>query len=396
MAVCPVLKETSLNVYPISIDDNRLYITASVCREDVDPILSCEELYRHIGSVLKQRNLHIVQERIFGSINIQRDILDARKKSLCSSEVYEESPVTYIEGEPVWGEGLAGIQLYAIREDETGDKIWTIFDDGIPCGRGWRYHGTTYLSLQDIHGSQHDNPSNDCREKQTHLMFDRTERLLQRQGMTFRNVVRTWIYLVDILQWYKEFNNVRNAKYEEFGLIPTKFNGLGAEEIYLPASTGIKGANRHGAAGVMDVLAVEQKADDRATICHHTGSRQRSPYRYGSAFSRSTVIHEQKRKTIYISGTASICEDGRTLGVNDPAEQIRNTIGVVDSLLKPENASLEDNCQATVFLKHASDFPEYQRVIRELGLENLPAVCMVADVCRDELLFEIDGIVTAG
>jgi hypothetical protein len=25
-------------------------------------------------------------------------------------------------------------------------------------------------------------------------------------------------------------------------------------------------------------------------------------------------------------------------------------------------------------------------------LENFPAVCILADVCRDELLFEIDGV----
>jgi hypothetical protein len=39
--------------------------------------------------------------------------------------------------------------------------------------------------------------------------------------------------------------------------------------------------------------------------------------------------------------------------------------------------------------------PEYAEVFWEVavdrGLENFPAVCVVADVCREELLFEIDA-----
>jgi enamine deaminase RidA (YjgF/YER057c/UK114 family) len=60
-------------------------------------------------------------------------------------------------------------------------------------------------------------------------------------------------------------------------------------------------------------------------------------------------------------------------------------------LLGQEGAGLADICAATVFVKR----PEYAEVFRQVaadrGLADLPAVCVVADVCREELLFEIDA-----
>jgi len=37
------------------------------------------------------------------------------------------------------------------------------------------------------------------------VYFDTAERLLAREGFTFRNVARTWYYLRDILAWYGPF-----------------------------------------------------------------------------------------------------------------------------------------------------------------------------------------------
>jgi len=392
MIECSVLKETSFNFYPIGVDENQLYITAAIFQKDADPISACEELYHQIGSLLKQRELHVVQERLFGSLSIRTQILKMREQSLRDSGVNEESPITYIEGNPPWGEGLAGVQLYAVKPAKPEDKVWTIYDDKIPCGRGWLRNGAIFLMLQDVHGIVSCGNLNE----QTGQMFDLAKDLLQQQGLTYRDTVRTWIYLSDVLKWYSKFNKVRNEKYLSYGFIPAKSNGKQTEEIYLPASTGIEGSNHHGTAATMDILAIERNQSSKISVVHNAGVKQRSPFRYGSAFSRSTTIREGNNKTIYISGTASISEDGRTLGIDNFTEQVKNTIEVVDSLIKSEGASVKDICQATVFLKHAEDFPEYQRIMSRLGLENIPAVCVLADVCRDELLFEIDGIAVTG
>jgi enamine deaminase RidA (YjgF/YER057c/UK114 family) len=63
----------------------------------------------------------------------------------------------------------------------------------------------------------------------------------------------------------------------------------------------------------------------------------------------------------------------------------------VASLLDQAQASLRDICAATIFVKNGEDADVFREVTSGLGLEPFPAVCVVADVCREELLFEIDA-----
>ncbi len=96
-------------------------------------------------------------------------------------------------------------------------------------------------------------------------------------------------------------------------------------------------------------------------------------------------------KLILVSGTASIDEQGKSVFIGDPAAQIRQTLSVVSELVASEGATLQDLCEATVFIKRKEDFPFYQEIIEQMGISNLPSVCVLADVCRDELLFELDA-----
>ncbi len=70
---------------------------------------------------------------------------------------------------------------------------------------------------------------------------------------------------------------------------------------------------------------------------------------------------------------------------------MKYTVKVVDSLIHPEGVSFSNPCEATVFLKRKSDFLLYRETVESLVLSNIPAVYLVADVCRDELLFELDA-----
>ena len=46
---------------------------------------------------------------------------------------------------------------------------------------------------------------------------------------------------------------------------------------------------------------------------------------------------------------------------------------------------------ACVFVKRPEDALVYHERVATRGLEALPAVVMVADICREELLFEMDA-----
>ncbi len=224
-------------------------------------------------------------------------------------------------------------------------------------------------------------------------MFECANRILELQGATYRDVARTWIYLPNILQWYDGFNAARSAKYREFGLIPVRPAESGGRRTLPPASTGISGDNPHGAGPVMDLLAVIGKPECAVNVELMTNVRQKDAFEYGSAFSRGVWIREPDMTQVQVSGTAAIDERGKSLFPNDCRAQIFRTFEIIEALIATAGSSLKDICQATVFLKRPQDLPVYRRAVAERGLADLPAVCVVADVCRDDLLFEMDATV---
>jgi enamine deaminase RidA (YjgF/YER057c/UK114 family) len=118
---------------------------------------------------------------------------------------------------------------------------------------------------------------------------------------------------------------------------------------------------------------------------------QLDAFRYGSAFARGSIVKNGNMNLIEISGTAAIDEHGVSLHPGDIRAQIDCSLDKVQALLEQEGAGLRDICSATVFVKQ----PEFAQIFYEMatarGLENFPCVCIVADVCRAELLFEIDA-----
>jgi enamine deaminase RidA (YjgF/YER057c/UK114 family) len=122
-----------------------------------------------------------------------------------------------------------------------------------------------------------------------------------------------------------------------------------------------------------------------------SSTRQIEAYQYYSAFSRGLLIREPEISELQVSGTAAINEEGKSLYPGDIRGQIDYTLGAVDALIRQEDASLEDVCAATVFVKHPEDIHIFQEMAGSRGLEDFPCVCVVADICRKELLFEIDA-----
>ncbi len=372
---------------------------------------AASESYTQIAEVLREHQLKIVHERIFGSLSAEPSVMAARHRALHSHDIPPDNPVTYIQGNPPWGEGLAGAIIHAV----AAEKVWTVRDGNIPCGRGWRRNGYTYLMLQDLQGingrSRSSHLSNEvnaphlplkvrggeggvtsslpgpARPLQTRRMLDRAERILRENGASYRDVVRTWFYVSDILDWYAAFNKVRNEKYGEFGIMP----GPGDRDLLLPASTGIRGDTPSGAAATMDLIAIVGEAGNRPDVKQLTNTTQLDAFRYGSAFSRGALIQEPDVSLIEVSGTAAIDQRGKSQFPGDIRGQINFTIDKIEKLIGKEGAGLKDVAAATIFVKRPEYAGIFWEMARERGLEEFPALCVVADVCRDELLFEIDG-----
>jgi enamine deaminase RidA (YjgF/YER057c/UK114 family) len=161
--------------------------------------------------------------------------------------------------------------------------------------------------------------------------------------------------------------------------------------ILLPASTGIEGDGLDAAAATMDLLATVLEPDSDIEIHQMTNEKQKDAFRYGSAFSRGAAIRMPRATWISISGTASIDEAGVTVFPGDFRAQMNKTLDAIEALIAQEGATLEHICDATIFIKRPQDVEAYHEVMAERGLADIAGVPMVADVCREDLLFEMDG-----
>ena len=373
-------------VHVAAAGPGQTYIVAQTA-PGADAVSAAQAAYRAIARIVQDRGLTIVHERLFGSLTARAGVLAARNAAFGAASLSPATPLSYIQGHPPWGQGLAGVIIRAVACRRPRDEVWTIRDQGQPVGRGWRQGESTFIILQNLQGLAPIGNGADGPSHQARRLIQRAAQVLEAQGASYRDVVRTWFTLSDILAWYPEFNRARSAVYRELGLMP--INGSGSRR--LPASTGIGGEIFPGAAGALDLLAVVGPPASRPRVKQLSSPAQPDALTYGSAFSRGALIRQDDVSLIQVSGTAAIDARGQSLHPGDVKAQINCTFDKIAALIAPVGATLADIAAASVFIKRPEDAPAYQEIATARGLANLPAVILVADICREELLFEMDA-----
>jgi len=261
------------------------------------------------------------------------------------------------------------------------------------------------------------------RIEQTSATFEMLNDILQQNGFKFTDTIRTWIYLDRLLEWYDDFNVVRTDFFEKTGVF----------DAMVPASTGIGAANKFGAAIMMDLIAVQPLvALSNGQDVHPTKSDKqcrsgilpdqnasagqdvrpaagvqltnnispkivavKSPLQnpaldYKSSFSRAVEIEYPTHRKLMISGTASIDDKGHSVHLDDPEKQIRLTMEVVHKILTSRDMDWGDLFRGIAYFKDMAYKPIYEKVAAELGIPHFPLAISHADVCRHDLLFEIE------
>jgi hypothetical protein len=112
-------------LFHVTEEEGRAFIVASV-KSPADSRKAASQSYTQIAEVLSQSGMVGVHERIFGSLSVEHDVMSARSQAFTSFGILPENSVTYIEGNPPWGEGLAGVIIHAVKADE----VWTVIDSG--------------------------------------------------------------------------------------------------------------------------------------------------------------------------------------------------------------------------------------------------------------------------
>ena len=115
------------------------------------------------------------------------------------------------------------------------------------------------------------------------------------------------------------------------------------------------------------------------------------------SFTRGMRVELDKCVMLFISGTASVGENGESLHPGDIEAQTRRTFHNITGLLAAEGADWHDIVRTTCYLadfRHYDQFNEVRNAFYlEEGLDPLPAsTCIEARICRPELLVEIEAI----
>jgi len=378
-------KMTSIKTTTRELGPKQAFVVSSVT-EAIDPDRAALDAYSQIARVLENRKMGIFHERIFGSLIASKQIMTQREAVLHRNGISSDGPVTMIQGDPHHGKGLAGIVIHAVSNSD-GDRLSNITYKDQTVGRRFESDGICHVLLQSIHADPKV-PSSE--EESVVKLIKKADAILKDQGSGYLDVVRTWFYISDILKWYDIFNKSRNHTYDQFGILPRGND----KPLVLPASTGIGGNNLFGTKAVADILAIHSSKKTRAKTGRKVerllNSGQKEAFLYGSAFSRGISIKTKGTTIARLSGTASIDKQGQTENVGNVSRQVEYTLNKIESLLEPIGGDFKDTIAAMAFVKHASDTSIVKKILKKRLGEDFPCVYMVADVCRDDLLFELE------
>lgn len=239
-------------------------------------------------------------------------------------------------------------------------------------------------------------------QAQTETAFQQLQGLLAAEGLGFTDIVRQWNYVPGILdvqvhegktlQHYQVFNEVRKAWYNRH----TFDHGY-------PAATGI--GVKTGPFSIDVLVMASHPALDKKGL---SNPHQHNAYQYdqhvlvGDAFcgehKNPPLFERAKRLTgsstaqVIVSGTAAILGQ-ETVGLGDVSLQtdvsIRNMLALITPEVTGTNTRFVFN-GLRVYIKNLNDSEKVKSICQHY-FSGLSATFVQADVCRDNLLMEIEG-----
>jgi enamine deaminase RidA (YjgF/YER057c/UK114 family) len=382
-----------------------VYLTARIGAEG-GTAEHCARLFEQLARELVERSVIPIAEKVFGLDSARESILSQRAAGYARADLPADWPLTFIEGRPIADAAFAGVQLWGVVPQDPQRVAITSLgaDANTPSagrdanGRIISAPGLRWLYLAAIDGAEGEaRQTLPIRQtlapaQQAERMFARADELVRRAGFAYAQVARTWLYCARLLDWYDDLNAVRSAHHRRVGLRSDNHGPI------LPASTGIEGRTDAQRACLMDLIALDLDPDVDAPATLEPirrTARQGAAASYGSGFSRGMSLTWQGKRTLFVSGTASIDESGQSTHHGDAEAQSLATLLAIASLLDEHGATLGDVCAALVYCKTPAVYATFQRVSRLLGLTALPHVAVLADVCRPELLIEIEVVACA-
>jgi enamine deaminase RidA (YjgF/YER057c/UK114 family) len=232
-------------------------------------------------------------------------------------------------------------------------------------------------------------------QQATEDAYQRIFALLDREA--YPHLWRVWTYFADInrestgLERYRQFN-------------------AGRQHAFITSSRLTQG--QVPAASVLGVrsspLTIAFMAGRTAPVPIEN-PRQVSAYHYprqygpsSPTFSRAVLAYPPARELLFISGTASIVGH-QTMHAGDVAGQTHETITNIRALLAAANRQtrtttpyVPDELGLRVYIRHDADYPSVRDIVTTQFGEKVAVIYLQADVCRSDLLVEIEAFASHG
>ncbi|MEO6091337.1 MAG: FkbO/Hyg5 family chorismatase [Umezawaea sp.] len=298
--------------------------------------------------------------------------------------------------DPTAESGYPELSIHMVNSPNDGfAEVWTTdqpVESGEHNGIAYSHDGTYLLCTARIA------PSTNY-TAQTRTAY--TDALDLMASLDYRKCFRMWNFVSDIngynsrgLEIYRDFCQGRAEAFEQFDL----------DECKLPAATGIGSLG-----GGIAFYLLASKTDLTTPIENpNQMAAYRYPKRYGPKspkFARATHITSgdpnRPRGQIYVAGTASI-RGHETLHRGDVESQCHLALENIAHVIGSENLStygiepgreLSELRNIKVYVRHDEDVETVRKICADAFATDVEIAFMNVDICRSDLLVEIEGIV---
>ncbi|MCX6225696.1 MAG: endoribonuclease L-PSP [Bacteroidia bacterium] len=250
------------------------------------------------------------------------------------------------------------------------------------------------VMADDLHAGRFD---------QATKVFDTIHSILRVEGMPVNSIFRQWNYIESITaissgkQNYREFNRARS-----------RFYSSTSWENGYPAATGI-GIKIGGV--IVEIEALKCLGPSVRNVAINN-SFQVPAHQYSCKvlegnedsfatpkFERARLLSAPEDVRVYVSGTAAIRGEASVPDA-DATEQARITMENISNLIAAATLESGNGVRKepvfevlVIYLKNESDYIDINRFMNS-DFPTITPVFLLADICRDELLVEIEAVVS--
>lgn len=233
--------------------------------------------------------------------------------------------------------------------------------------------------------------------RQAETAFNMLKTVIEEEGLEISDIVHQWNYIERIT----EFEEAGRQRYQEFNDTRSRFYAHSFDGSGFPAATGI-GTKWGGVQIEVDVVGKtglrSVRIDNPCQQCAYKYSSQVLVGESGKTtpkFERARLVALPVGEWIYISGTAAI--RGEQTFEADVAVQTKLSLENIKILLSRQNLSecgIDGQAQLASLRVYVKNEKDFLLVKQNLGntFQKQEIIYVQADVCRDNLLVEIEGM----